>query len=66
MSSYDAHTVGETRINDHCTFRWMEPLGPGPRIYEIRPEHCARCVAELRARPHCLFREAKKAPAEEG
>jgi hypothetical protein len=43
-----SEVIGETRINDCCTFRWREPLGRGRRVYEIERHHCADCIAELR------------------
>jgi hypothetical protein len=57
LSSFDesriiSEVIGETRINDCCTFRWREPLGRGRRVYEIESRHCAECIAELSELAH--------------
>jgi hypothetical protein len=39
--------VGLLKVNGCCLFTWREPEMGGQRSVEIRPEHCALCVAEL-------------------
>lgn len=34
---------------DCCDFDWEEPEGGDERVVELRPEHCARCIEELRS-----------------
>jgi hypothetical protein len=48
--SGDSEVLGETRVRNHCTFRWREPLGipNAPRTYEIENEHCEACITELK------------------
>lgn len=44
--------TGLLQVNGHCLFSWREPLrADGTRTVEIRPEHCAACIAELRRYP---------------
>lgn len=42
--------MGELTVLGHCTFAWREPVDPrrGPRVYELEPRHCARCIEELK------------------
>jgi CheY-like chemotaxis protein len=40
-------TYGITRVQGCCLFRWFEREG-GARTIEIRDEHCANCIAEIR------------------
>lgn len=51
--------VGLTRVRNHCTFTWQEPEGGGTRSVEIRPNHCDRCIAEVRERGYRLLRKPK-------
>ena len=46
----DSEVIGETRVRNHCTFRWREALGiaNAPRVYEVENEHCEACISELR------------------
>jgi hypothetical protein len=48
--SVDSEVSGETKIRNHCTFRWRQSLAQPemPRVYEIRPHHCEQCIVELR------------------
>ena len=50
-----SHILGETKINGHCTFQWTEPVGSGPRVYELEPHHCADCIAELGQRTNAVM-----------
>ena len=39
---------GLTRILSHCLFSWTETVDTRPeRTFEIGPDHCEACVAEL-------------------
>ena len=48
--SGDSEVIGETRVRNHCTFRWREALGVpnATRFYEIENGHCEACIAELK------------------
>lgn len=56
----ESQSIGETKIRGHCTFSWIEPMG-GPRVYEIRTDHCSECTAEL-AKIGCVFEYAALIP----
>jgi CheY-like chemotaxis protein len=40
-------TYGITRVRGCCLFRWFEREG-SVRTIEVRPDHCALCIAEVR------------------
>jgi hypothetical protein len=52
MSWEVSHVMGETKVRNHCTFVWREPIDPadGVRHYEIGDMHCEGCVRELASR----------------
>jgi hypothetical protein len=41
-------TTGLIKINDHCLFTWCETIATRQRRIELRPEHCAACIDELK------------------
>ena len=40
--------VGFIEIFQCCRFAWRQPVTEFTRVVERRPEHCLRCVAELK------------------
>lgn len=53
----DSEVIGETRVRNHCTFRWREAIGvpDAPRLYEIEDHHCDACIAELKRITTAIF-----------